>query len=80
MFENGNIEIFEWIHPQTPLIWSRNDEFLSICMGIAIRGDRKGDYAYLDPLCWRLPDREFKKCTMFRDNSLAFCNQGSAKF
>ena len=52
LFNNEKIQIFEWIHHQTPLMWSRNDEFLSICMGIAIRGDRQGDYAYLDPLCW----------------------------
>ena len=50
MFNDGKIQIFEWIHHQTPLMWSRNDEFLSICMGIAIRGDRQEDYAYLDPL------------------------------
>ena len=33
-------------------MWCGDEEFISICMGIAINGDRKGDYAYLDPLCW----------------------------
>ena len=53
-------------------MWSREDEFLSICMGIGIRGDRGGDYAYLDPLCWQLPDCDYKKGCVFRDNSLVF--------
>ena len=53
-------------------MWSRNDEFLSICMGIAIRGDRQGDYAYLDPLCWKLPDCDYKKAHVWRADSLVF--------
>ena len=50
-------------------MWSRDDEFFSVCMGIGIRGDRGGDYAYLDPLCWELPDCDYKK-VMFGEISL----------
>jgi len=37
-------------------MWSSEEEFLSICMGIRIMSNRNGDSAYLDPLCWKLPD------------------------
>ena len=53
-------------------MWSREDEFLSVCMGIGIRGDRGSDYAYLDPLCWKLPDCDFKKAHVWRADSLVF--------
>ena len=55
-------------------MWSGDDEFISICMGIGIKCGRQDDYAYLDPLCWKLPDCEYKKCYVHRDNSLVFCN------
>jgi len=59
---------------------SNKDEILAICMGIGISNNRTGDNAYLDPLCWKLPDCEYKKCYVHRSDSLVFCNEGSWSF
>lgn len=57
LFNQGQIQICEWMHNQKAIMWSREDEFLGICMGIALKGYRPtDDTAYLDPLCWKLPD------------------------
>jgi len=77
LFNEGQIKICEWIHHEKPIMWSGEDEFLSICMGIGIKSHRNGDYAYLDPLCWKLPNCEYKTCYVHRDKSLVFGDQGS---